>query len=182
MVLAGFDIATTTGAAFLSGDKIVHAEAHRPKGDTDAAIFHGFRSWFRAMLIAHEVQAIAIEQALVTDIRAPDRRANAQPGETRNPVTMKTYLRLYGLRAHAVEIAEALNIECREIHQSTWRKAFTGNGRATKDDTLALARQIVPGLKSKDAAEAIGIVWALAGQLKEAQLARPGDLFAEKVA
>lgn len=182
MIIAGFDIATTTGAAFMSGDKIIHAEAFRPKGDTDAEIFKGFRVWFRAMLLSHQVQHAAIEQPLVTDIRAPDKRDNAKPGDTRNPVTMKTYLRLYGLRGHAVEICESLNIPCEECHQSSWRKSFTGNGRATKEETLALARQLVPGLKSKDAAEAVGVVWHLAGMLKEAHLTRPGDLFEGRAA
>lgn len=181
-MLAGFDIATTTGAAFLSGDKIVHAEAFRPQGKDDAAIFAGFRQWFRAMLIAHEVQHVCIEQPLVTDIRAPDRRENARPGDTHNPVTMKTYLRLYGLRAHAVEIAGTLNIGLLEAHQATWRKSFTGNGRATKDETFALAKRLYPSLKSKDAAEAIGIVWHLSGMLRQASLVRPGDLFSEAAA
>lgn len=179
MIIAGFDIATTTGAAFMSGDKIIHAEAHRPNGTTDAEIFNGFRVWFRATLIAQDVKHVAIEQPLVTDIRAPDKRDNAVPGETRNPVTMKTYLRLYGLRAHAVEICKALNIPCEEVHQSSWRKSFTGNGKAKKEETLALAKQLVPGLKSKDAAEAIGVVWHLSGMLRQAQLVSPGDLFDE---
>jgi Holliday junction resolvasome RuvABC endonuclease subunit len=116
------------------------------------------------------VQEVAIEQPLVTDIKAPDRRPTAKPGETHNPVTMKTYLRLYGLRAHAVEICGSLNIPCREIHQASWRKAFTGNGRASKDDTLGLARRLVPNLKSKDAAEAVGIAWALNGELSKTDL------------
>jgi hypothetical protein len=176
-MLAGFDIATTTGAAFLRGDKIVHAEAFRPQGKEDPEIFAGFRQWFRSMLIAHEVQHIAIEQPLVTDIRAPDRRRGAQPGETHNPVTMKTYLRLYGLRAHAVEIAGTLNIGLVEVHQATWRKSFTGNGRASKDESFAIAKRLYPSLKSKDAAEAIGIVWHLSGVLRQAAFVRPGDLF-----
>lgn len=180
MMLAGFDIATTTGAAFLSGDKIVHAEAFRPQGKEDFEIFGGFRLWFRTMLLAHEVQHVCIEQPLVTDIRAPDRRENARPGDTHNPVTMKTYLRLYGLRAHAVEIAGALNIPLLESHQASWRKSFTGNGRASKDETFALAKRLYPALKSKDAAEAIGIVWHLAGVLRQASLVRPGDLFASE--
>lgn len=178
MTLAGFDLATTSGAAFLRGDKIIHAEAFRPKGECDAEIFHGFREWFRAMLIAHGVAHVAIEQPLVTNLEMPDRRKGAVPGATHNPVTMQTYLRLYGLRAHAIQICRAINVDCTELHQATWRKAFTGNGRATKDETLALAKQLVPGLKSKDAAEAVGIVWALAGQLRAASLVRPGDLFA----
>lgn len=167
MIVGGFDIATTTGACVLNGTQVVHVEAHRPSGKEDAEIFHGFRTWFRSTLIAHAVEHVAIEQPLVTNINAPDTRPNAKPGATHNPVTMKTYLRLYGLRAHAVEICAALNIPCIELHQASWRKAFTGNGRATKEDSLALARQLVPSLKSKDAAEAVGIAWALNGELNK---------------
>jgi hypothetical protein len=175
-IIAGFDIATTTGIAILDGSKIVHVEAFRAPGKEDAEIFTNWRAWFRAMLIAHGVEEVAIEQPLVTNIAAPDTRPNARPGQTHNPVTMKTYLRLYGLRAHAIEICAALNIPCRELHQSTWRKAFTGNGRATKEETLALAKRIYPGLKSKDAAEALGVAWALNGELTKV------DLFSREVA
>lgn len=170
MITAGFDIATTTGCAILDGQRVVHIESHRPAGKEDAEIFGGFRVWFRAMLIAHEVQVCAIEAPLVTDIKAPDRRPNARPGETRNPVTMKTYLRLYGLRAHAVEICKSINVDCHELHQSTWRKAFTGNGRATKEEVLALAQRLVPGLKSKDSSDALGVAWSLNGILSQATL------------
>lgn len=177
-MLAGLDCATTSGLALMSGGKIVRAEAFKATGETDAEVFTSFRKWLRATLRDNGVKNLAIEQPLVTDIRATDRRQGAQPGDTHNPVTFKTYLRLYGLRAHAIQIADALEIAWVEVHQSSWRKSFTGNGRASKDETLALARQIVPGLKSKDAAEAIGIVWHLAGALKQASMARPGDLFA----
>ena len=170
MIVAGLDLATTTGLAILDGTRVVHIEAFRPPGKEDAPIFAGFRQWLRAMMISHGVQEAAIEQALVTDIKTPDKRPNARPGETRNPVTMKTYLRLYGLRAHAIEVFHTLNIPVREIHQSTWRKAFCGNGRATKEETLALARRIYPALKSKDAAEALGVAWALNGELSKMDL------------
>lgn len=167
MIVVGLDLATTTGLAVLDGTRVVHIESFRPPGKEDAPIFAGFRRWLRATLVAHEVQEAAIEQALVTNISAPDKRPGAQPGQTHNPVTMKTYLRLYGLRAHALEVCFSLNIPCREIHQSSWRKAFTGNGRASKEETLALARRLVPNLKSKDAAEALGVAWALNGELSK---------------
>lgn len=176
MIVAGFDLATTSGVAILEGTKVLHIESHRPAGKGDAAIFRGFRIWFRGMLLAHGVEHCGLEQPLVTDIKAPDHSATAKPGETRNPVTMKTYLRLYGLRAHAIEICESLNIGCLEIHQATWRKSFTGNGRATKEQVLALARQIVPGLKSKDASDALGVAWHLNGELNH----RASDLFAAR--
>lgn len=176
MIVAGFDLATTTGCAILDNTKVLHCEAFRAPGKEDSEIFTNWRVWFRAMLIAHEVEFVGIEAPLVTDLKTQDTRPNAKPGETRNPVTMKTYLRLYGLRAHAVQICNALNIDHREIHQATWRKAFTGNGRASKEDTLALAQRLVPGLKSKDAGEAIGIAWACNGILNTPKEA---DLFAE---
>lgn len=173
MIVAGFDIATTTGAAVLDGARVLHVEAFRAAGDTEAAIFTAFRAWFRKMLKDYGVQHVAIEQALVTDIRAPVE--GGKPGETRNPITFKTYLRLYGLRAIAVQAAHGLNVPLIEVHQGTWRKSFTGNGRAKKEETLALAQNIVPGLKSKDAAEAIGIAWHLNGVLRQDKLLGAGN-------
>lgn len=170
-VVAGFDIATTSGCAVLDGSRVLHIESFRATGETEGAIFRSFRKWFHTTLTGFAVQHVAIEQPLVTDIKAPDHRPNARPGETRNPVTMKTYLRLYGLRAHAVEVCERLGLPVIELHQSTWRKAFCGNGRASKDDVLALAQQIVPGLKSKDASDALGVAWALNGELRKAGIA-----------
>jgi predicted nuclease with RNAse H fold len=169
-VVAGFDLATTSGCAVLRGQTVLHVEAFRSPGHTDALVFRNFRRWFRGILTAHKVERVAVEQPLVTNITAPDTRPSARPGETHNPITMKTYLRLYGLRAHAVELCERLGVDCIEVHQATWRKSFTGSGRATKDDTLALAQRIVPGLKSKDAAEALGIAWHLNGQLRQQKM------------
>lgn len=165
MIVAGFDLATTTGACILDGTKVLHAEAFRAGGKIDSEVFDSWRPWFRSLLLSHGVECVGLEAPLVTDIKAPDTRPGAKPGERRNPVTQKTYLRLYGLRGHAVQICRSLNIPCHELHQATWRKAFTGNGRATKDETLALAKRLVPNLKSKDAAEAIGVAWALNGEL-----------------
>lgn len=173
MIVAGFDLATTSGFAVLDGAKVLRADAFRAKGETEAEVFTHFRSWFRGILRDHQVERVAIEQALVTDIKAPVK--DGEPGETRNPVTYKTYLRLYGLRAIAIQSAHGLNVPLIEVHQSTWRKSFTGNGRATKEQSLALAQQIVPGLKSKDAAEALGIAWHLNGVLRlEKQLRHLG--------
>jgi Holliday junction resolvasome RuvABC endonuclease subunit len=178
MIVAGFDLATTSGCAVLRGATVLHIEAFRARGETDGEVFRSFRKWFHTTLTTHQVERVAIEQPLVTDIHAPATGPKARPGEMRNPVTMKTYLRLYGLRAHAVEICARLDLPVVEIHQASWRKAFAGNGRAGKDEVLALARRIVPGLKSKDASDALGVAWALNGQLRAAAMKRPGDLFA----
>lgn len=175
MIVCGLDLATKSGICVLDGTKVLHCEAFRPAGKEDAEIFHGFRNYLRPMLISHGVEYVGLEQPLPTDIEVQDKRPGAKLGEKRNPITMVTYLRLYGLRAHAIEICKALSIPHLEIHQGTWRKAFTGNGRATKDDVLALARQLVPNLKSKDASDALGVAWALNGELNKPKEA---DLFA----
>lgn len=168
MIVAGFDIATTTGCAILDGPKVIHAEAFKAKGGDDGAIIASFRLWMRSMLLSHGVQHAAIEQPL----RTPQIDKN---GELDPKSSMATYLRLYGLRGAALEICHALNIECLEVNMGTWRASFTGNGHAKKEETLALARQIYPGLKSKDAAEAIGVAWHLNGVLNP----RTRDLFAK---
>lgn len=160
-MLAGLDCATTSGLALFHEGKIVRAEVYRAEGNSDGEVFTDFRRWLIGIIKVNGVTALAIEEPLRSDIR----RRNLDGTETAL-TNMRTYLRLYGLRAHAVQICDAFGFKPVEVNQSTWRKSFTGNGRATKDDTLALARHLVPGLKSKDAAEAVGIVWHLAGMLR----------------
>jgi Holliday junction resolvasome RuvABC endonuclease subunit len=158
MIVAGFDIATNTGAAIFDGDVLVRCSAFRPEGDTDAEIFHGFRSWFRGLVRHYGVEHIAIEQALVTDIRSKK--------TGKNPVRYRTYLLLYGLRAIAIQSAHGLQVPVLEVNQSTWRKKFTGNHRATKEQTLALVREKYDdSVKSLDAAEAVGVAFYLKTKL-----------------
>lgn len=166
MIVAGFDIATTTGACVLDGTKVLHAEAFRAKGDSDPEIFASWRVWFRALLISHEVQEVAIEQPL----RTPQiNQTKAKKGilELSPKSSMATYLRAYGLRAHAVEICQSINVGCREVNQATWRAAFTGNGHADKQASFVIAKQLYPKLKSLDAAESIGVAWWLNGELSQ---------------
>lgn len=172
MIVAGFDISkVATGAAILDGAKVLHVEARKSPGSDPAAVFSGYKTWCRALLLSHEVQHVAVEQPLRTPMM------DARTGELEPKSNMDTYLWLYGLRAIVYAVCGDLNIGCEEVNQGTWRKAFTGNGRAKKDETLALARQLYPGLKSKDGAEAMGVAWWLNGHLRTAQLIRPGDLF-----
>jgi len=174
MIVAGFDLATCSGVAILDGSRVLYVGAFRASGDNDGEVFTKFRAFFRGVLQKYGVQHVAIEQALVTDIRAPV--IGGKPGETRNPITFKTYLRLYGLRAIAIQSVHGLGLPpVIEVHQGTWRKSFTGNGRASKEETLALAQRIVPGLKSKDGAEALGVAWHLNGVLRSEKLQGAGD-------
>lgn len=176
MIIAGLDVATKSGLAIMDGDRLVHVEAFRPTGKEDPEIFHGFRTWLRPILLSHEVQHVAMEEPLRSDLK----RREADGTETAL-TNMRTYLRLYGLRAHVREICFALNIPCEEVNQASWRKAFLGNGRGDKDDAMRQCQLLRWPVPNKDAAEACGVAWWLGGHLKTAQLVRPGDLF-EQVA
>lgn len=202
MNLIGLDTGTTSGCCVLAGEQYVHAEAFRPKGETDAEIFAGFRVWWRTMLIAHEVQEAAIEQPLRTDLFKTEMlpgRGDAF-GETATKVkkpigTMRTFLRLYGIRAHAIEVAGSLNIPFREVNNKIWRSKVYGGQqppKGTKNTSewwkgTALARCKMLGwpIKSKDAAEGAMIAEYLRIALKEERLGiaqRPLDLFSEEAA
>lgn len=176
-ILCGLDIATTTGAAILDDDRYLHAEAFRPKGKTDPEIFHGFRVWLRALLVSFRVEYVGIEEPLRSDLTRTEKDGTKVPIST-----MTTFLRLYGLRGHAVEICHALNIQHAEYNQSTWRKSFLRNGRGDKDMALAQCKLMRFPITSKDAAEAVGVAWHLGGQLRVHGGALPGDLFAETAA
>jgi hypothetical protein len=182
-IIAGFDIATTTGAAVLDGSKVITAIAYRSQGADDAAVFNSFRYWFRDFILDHDVTEIAIEQPLRSDFKVPDRRPGAAPGAEYTPATFKTFLRLYGLRAHALEVCKSLGVPATEVNMMSWRKSFTGDARATKDTTLRIAQRLVPGLTSLDAGEAVGIAWWLNGDINmRAAIARkPTDMFGMKI-
>lgn len=159
MIVGGFDIATTTGAAILDGDNVLRCSSFRATGDTEAEIFTGFRAWFRGLIRHYNVDHIAIEQPLIS---------------TGSVTMFRTLLRLYGLRAIAMQSAHGLGVPVREVNQGTWRKAFTGNGRASKEETLALVQKVVPGLESKDAAEAFGVARYLVGVLRAEEQSATG--------
>lgn len=174
MILAGLDIATTTGCAVMENDRLLHAEAFRPKGKTDAAIFNGFRTWLRPLLVSFGVEYVGIEEPLRSDLHRKEKDGTVVPISN-----MKTFLRLYGLRGHAIEICHALNIDHAEFNQSSWRKSFLKNGRGDKDMAMAQCKLLRFAVPNKDAAEAVGVCWHLGGVLRAHGGALPGDLFAK---
>lgn len=160
MNVLGMDLATRSGFAVLDGERLVHAESFRPHGTEDAEIFDGFRRRLMVIIAQHDIRHAALEEPLRSDLK----RREAD-GTEKAFSTMRTYLRLYGLRAHAIQICHELGVDCREVNQSTWRKAFVGNGRADKADSLrqcALLRWLVP---DNNAAEAAGVAWWLNGEM-----------------
>jgi len=203
-VICGLDSATTSGAAILRGDRLVHAEFFRPKGSTDAEIFAGFRIWWRALLKANEVEEVAIEEPLRTDLSMNETEDRSDVfGSSRFTVkkpigTMRTFLRLYGIRAHAIEVCHSINVPCREVNNATWRSKIYGGRRPPrglnsaqrsawwKQQALNHCALIGWDIKSKDAAEGAMIAEYLRITLKEERLgysARPGEFkFGESAA
>lgn len=179
MRLAGLDIATCTGLALMEGDNLVHAESYKATGDNDGEIFLKFENWLKGKLSNHGVKHVAIEQPLRTNITY----RNKVTGEEEAISNMRTYLRLYGLRAVALKVCAELNLPApEEVNQATWRKAFLGNARGDKADAMRqckLLRWKVPNL---DAAEACGVAFWLGGHLRLTRAVRPGDLFSGQAA
>jgi hypothetical protein len=171
MIVAGFDLSkVATGVGILDGTKALHAEAYRCVGSDDGALFAGFKIWVRGTIVGHAVQYVAVEQPLRTPMIDP-RTKQLEPKSN-----MQTYLWLYGLRAVVLAVCADVNVPAVEVNQGTWRKSFVGNGHATKEQSFALAKQLYPKLKSKDAAEAIGVAWWLNGMLSQT------DMFKREVA
>jgi hypothetical protein len=177
MVIAGLDIATTTGICILDGERLVWAHAFKWEGSCSGAIFRHFRSTFYKHIEKYNITQVAAEEPLRTDIelKGPLNDDGTEGEKTRPP--MKTFQRIYGLNAICEEVCEARGVKHRYVNQGTWRKAFTGNGRASKETSLAYARLVDPTITSLDAAEAMGVAWWLRGELNPRYAVPRGDLF-----
>jgi hypothetical protein len=177
MILAGLDIATVTGIAVLDGERLVWAHAFKWEGSCSGEIFRHFRSTFYRHIEKYGITHVAAEEPLRTDIELKGKpNEDGTEGEKRRP-TMQTFQRVYGLCAICEEVCAARKVDFRYVHQGTWRKAFTGNGRATKEESLGWARLVDPSIHSLDAAEALGVAWWLRGQLDPRFSVPRGDLF-----
>lgn len=177
MILAGLDIATCTGITILDGDRLVLSGALQFQGKHSGEIFRHCRKTLYTVLERNEVVQLAAEEPLRTDIEIPGKKKeDGSDGEKTRP-PMKTFQRIYGLNAICEEVCAALSIEHRYVNQGTWRKAFTGSGRATKDQSLALARLVDKTINSYDAAESMGVAWWLRGALDQRFAGPRGDLF-----
>lgn len=175
--LAGLDLATTTGVTILGGDRLILCGEFHWEGKTSGLIFRHCRKTLYNLFEKYEVKDVGVEEPLRTDIEIPGKKnEDGSDGEKTRP-PMKTFLRIYGLCAICEEVCAALGIRHRYVHQGTWRKAFTGSGRATKDDSLRLARLVDRNITSYDAAESMGVAWWLRGELDQRFAAPRGDLF-----
>lgn len=196
MILCGLDQALRkSGAAVLDGQTFIRAEAFTAKGETHAEIFHSFRQWWWAFLVANNVERVAIEEPLQSSLERTvievDTQAQAfgqAVRKVKRPMTsMATLMGLYGTRAHAIEICAALNIPHCEVNNQAWRGLIHGRRQApkgTKDSSawwkqqaLTRCQQLGWSVPSKDAAEAALIAEWLRIELRIGALPSAG-LFA----
>ncbi len=180
-VLAGLDIATVTGIAVLDGERLVWAHAFKWEGSCSGEVFRHFRSTFYRHIEKYKITHVAAEDPLGTNAEFPGKpNEDGTPGEkTRMPKS--TFQRIYGLCAICEEVCAAHKVDFRYVNQGTWRKAFTGNGRASKEESLGWARLIDKSINSLDAAEALGVAWWLRGQLDPRFAVPRGDLFEPEI-
>lgn len=195
MILIGLDQALrNSGAAVLDGDRFVLAEAFHARGQGQGLAFHEFREWWIGFLEKHRPDWVAIEEPLRSDMQRT--QLNYRPNDafgqsvvkTKVPLTnMQTLLGLYGIRAHAIEVCEALRIQYAEVNNQEWRAVIHGTRKAPKGTTnssewwkataLTRCRQLGWAVPSKDAAEAALIAEWLRISLTPAGRARNADLF-----
>lgn len=184
-----------SGAAILDGDRFVLAEAFHARGVGQGAAFHEFRMWWERFLDDYRPDYVAIEEPLRSDMSrtAVEYRPNDAFGKsvvkTKVPMTnMQTLLGLYGIRAHAIEVCEAMKINHVEVNNQDWRQTIHGVRHAPKGTTnssewwkgaaLTRCRQLGWSVPSKDAAESALIAEWLRISLTPAGRAKNGDLFA----
>lgn len=202
MNLAGLDIATTTGLARKIDGKI-YTQTFRcpPKKKSilddskgldalhEGATGRRFEDFLQSWLIEHEIHRVAIEAVIVSNTTRTktvvDTSADFAGQALRKVEVAGTSLdaiyRIYGLNFVAATVCSRLGIPCEFVAQTTWRKAFLGNGRPkdAKDEAVRQCRRLGIDVSSKDAAEAAGILWWLDQKLNPyGNKLRVGDLFA----
>ncbi|WP_370677603.1 hypothetical protein [Pleomorphomonas sp. PLEO] len=202
MILAGLDIASTTGLAILDGDKAITATWKAPKrkgyvfGDDEkknidplhsGQIGCSFEDYLRSWLVDNRVEYVAIEQPLRSDAKRKKTTVDTSSRFAGNaiktevvPITsMATIYRLYGLSFLALSVCARFGIPARMVNQSEWRKAFLGNGspKDAKQAAVAQCKRLGIAFSSVDACEAIGVAWWLRGELFPQRFAAADSLF-----
>lgn len=184
-----------SGAAILDGDRFVLAEAFHARGNAQGAAFHEFRMWWERFLDDHRPDYVAIEEPLRSDMTrtsvkyAPNDAFGKSVIKTKQPLTnMQTLLGLYGVRAHAIEVCEAMKIRYVEVNNQEWRGVIHGQRHAPKGTAnasewwkgaaLTRCKQLGWSVPSKDAAESALIADWLRISLTPVGRAKNGDLFA----
>lgn len=206
MIVMGLDTGTTSGCGVLRGDQLIYAGAHHCEGDNDGLVFTSFRVWWLSMLNRFGPDEVAIEEPLRTDLfQTSTETVGDKLITVKKPIgTMRTFLRLYGLRAHAVQVCASGRLKSdrekaglaplrfREVNNKSWRsvvypkesppKGTKNTSEWWKQRSLQQCRILGWPIESKDAAEAAMIAEYLRITLKQERFGAPAipppvDLF-----
>lgn len=198
-VIAGLDLATTSGLTFLK-DGVYTASTFRAAVSKD--IFEGakaldanregmigrkFEDHLQCWLLENDVSYVGIEEPLPsnpertrTSVDTSANFAGQALIKTKVPgATLSSIFRMYGLEFLAATVCDRLNIPAVFVHQATWRKAFIGNGRPKdpKKEAAAMCRRLGIEFSSADAAESVGVCWHLNNVLNPYGRRQAEDLF-----
>lgn len=201
-VLAGLDIATTTGLAMLRDDEVTtttfRGGAKQKFLDTgkfgsldpmvDGDIGRRWEDFLRVWLIDNQITHVAIEAPLITnntrmveEVDTTTEWAGTSVRKVEKGATnMSAIYRSTGMSMLAIATCSRLGIPVWFVAQGTWRKEFTGSGvgKGAKDRCVAACRKLGIEISSVDAAEAVGIVLWLDTVLRPSQARRRAeDLF-----
>jgi hypothetical protein len=198
MVLLGLDVSSVaTGWAVMPGADPLVCGTIRPKGEGWAK-GKSFCDQLHALMNRYRVTHIGMEEPLRSDLTRTEVTFSDNPmfgqsvRKTRRPMTNIGVLRkLYAFAGYVHLLAEVRDVPVWEVNQTTWRKSFLGVAHAPKGaernwlKTQCFARCVRMGFSpdSDDAAEAIGVVHWLQGQLQAERVTRAADaLFAARPA
>jgi len=139
-LLAGLDIATTTGIAIIRGDHLVFTDHRRFVDDDDnddGAVFYRAAKWLSEIMGRFDVTEMAVEETLRTNstrskmVQGPD-----GPKKVSKPIgTDRTYKRLGGLRGVMLlalrdealrRQSQGRGLSYREVNVRTWRSGVYG--------------------------------------------------------
>lgn len=147
MKIGALDLSTHTGWAFGHSDaEPSFGTLHLPSTGDDVGRFIAvYDEWLRAMLAVEAPDVVVFEAPLLT----------------RGKTTLATARKLIGLATHTEFVCWQLRTRCSESNISSIKLFFAGNGRADKDDMMAVARRYGWIARNDNEADSLGL-WASA--------------------
>lgn len=207
MKLAAFDIASRTGICLIDGERIEHVETwktrqKRPEGlgpqeidiQHEAAIGEEFRAHVFALLASWNPEHIGYEQPRTRDYERTKKHVGLGVSYTTKErgSSNLALVRSLMLCGHLIGVCNLKNIGAVGISLDDWRKSFLGYSRAPrgtpdgrkylKQATIAQCKLIGVEVPNDDAADSVGVGWALRGILGLRRHGLPGELFSKDAA
>jgi crossover junction endodeoxyribonuclease RuvC len=144
--ILSLDLATRIGFCVgAPGAMPVFGEHQLPSTAENIGAFAcAYEDWLAARLAADKPELVIFEAPIL-------------PQKTQ----LMTVRKLTGLAFETERLCTRAHIRCLEGRKSTVNKAFTGSGRASKDDTMAMARQYGFKVRGEDEADAVAL-WCFA--------------------